>query len=87
MVHSSCASTGEVVLVDIVAVEAEACLEPERVAGAEAGRRHLLGRQQGAGELDRVLAGDRDLEAVLAGIAEPGDPAGEPAQASSRSCS
>ena len=44
------ASTGVVSLVDIVAVKAEAGLEPQRVARAEAGGDHAGLGQQGFGE-------------------------------------
>ena len=67
------ASTGEVGLVDVVAVEAEARLEPQRIARAEADRLHLgLGQQRVARAAGRVRR-DRDLEAVLARVAGAGD--------------
>ena len=63
-------------LVHVVAVEAHRRLEPQRIAGAEAGR-HEAGRR--AGGKDRVphaLSGrgrHEHLEAVLAGVAGPRD--------------
>ena len=57
-------------LVDVVAVEAEAGLEPQRVARAEADRLHA--RPAASSSLARSAAsfgGHRDLEAVLAGVA------------------
>ena len=55
--------------VDVVAVEAEPGLEAQRVAGAEADGQDLRVGEQGLGDVDRVLGPERDLEAVLAGIA------------------
>ena len=56
-------------LVDVVAVEAEARLQAQRVARAEADRLHAVLRQQQLRQRLRVLRRNRDLEAVLAGIA------------------
>jgi hypothetical protein len=55
--------------VDVVAVEAQARLEPQRVARAEAGGRDLGLGEQGARERLGLGGGDRDLEAVFAGVA------------------
>ena len=46
MVQPRPASTGVVSEVELVAVQAQGRLEPERVAGAEAGRRDLGLREQ-----------------------------------------
>ena len=62
--------------VEIVAVERQPRLEPQRIAGAEADRLHPFVGNQPVG--DR-LGGDRrhrNLEAVLAGIARAADPQG-----------
>ena len=56
-------------LVDVMAIEAEARLEPQRIAGAEPDRLDLGSASRGLHQLRRILGGDRDLEAVLAGIA------------------
>ena len=68
------------VVVEIVAVERQARLEPQRIARAEADRLHLglVGEQVG----DRLgrRGGHRNLEAVLAGIARAADPGLGPAE-------
>ena len=69
-------------LVDVVAVEAEPRLEPQRVARAEPDRLHAVLRQQQLGEIRRLVGRDRDLEAVLAGVARARDVAVERADAS-----
>src|SRR5205085_599319 len=56
-------------LVDVVAVEAQPGFEAQRVARAEPDRRDLGLRQQPLGDSDRIAGGERNLEAVLAGIA------------------
>ena len=60
-------------LVDVVAVEAEAGLEPQRIAGAEADRQHLRLGEERAGEGLGMVGLHRDLEAILAGVAGAGD--------------
>ena len=60
-------------LVDVVAIEAEAGLEPERIARAEPDRLHLRLGEERPGEGLGMVGGDRDLEAVLAGVAGAGD--------------
>ena len=59
--------------VDVVPVEAEPGLEPQRVAGAEPDGQHLGMAEQRLGDGGRVLGAERDLEAVLAGIARARD--------------
>ena len=73
----------ETVLVEFVAVEAEAAFQPQRIARAEADRLHPLIPKQGGPERFRIRVGDRDLKPVLAGIArareldrDAGDPPG-----------
>ncbi len=56
----------------VVAVQVEADLEPERVAGAEAAGRHP-GREQLPPELGRIVGGEEDLDAVLARVAGAAD--------------
>ena len=46
-------------------VEAEAGLQAQRVAGAEAAQAHALVAHQGGRELHRMVIGDGELEAVL----------------------
>ena len=75
IVQASPASIGRDLGGQLVAVEAKAGLEPQGVARAEAGRLDLRLVQQHARERRRVLGRDRDLEAVLAGIAGARDPA------------
>src|SRR5688572_30580952 len=61
-------------LVDVVAVEGHARLEPQRVPRAEAARGRALvlpALQQSAEDLLRPLRREVDLEAVLAGIPGP----------------
>jgi len=72
IVQASPASTGVVVLVNIVSIEAEASLKAQRVAGAEADRRHLRLAQQRLGDRHRIAGFHRQFEPVLAGIARPG---------------
>ncbi len=70
------ASYGFVVAVELVAVERHAGLEPQRVAGAEADRHEAqrpAGLEQRVPELGGAVVLDEDLEAVLAGVAGPGD--------------
>ena len=64
-------------LVDVVAVEAKARLQPQRVARAEADRLHALLRQQQARQLLGLGGRNRNLEAVLAGVARARDVAVE----------
>src|SRR5271170_3268787 len=55
--------------VDVMAVEAKPGLEPQRIPGAEPDRRDLrLGQQAPRQRLGMVIL-DRDLPAILAGIA------------------
>ncbi len=56
-------------LVEVVPVERQPGLEPERIARAEPDGLHLGLRQQRAGERLGMLGRDGNLEAVLAGIA------------------
>src|SRR5690606_22853295 len=65
--------------VDVVAVQAEAGLQPQRIAGAEADRLDVGMRQQPFGDGPGLGRRDRDLEAVLAGVSGAGDEAGHAA--------
>src|SRR3546814_582217 len=65
--------------VDVVAVQAETGLQPQRVAGAEADRLDVGMGQQPLGECLGLGRRDRDLEAVLAGVSGAGDEAGHAA--------
>mmetsp|Transcript_22506 Transcript_22506/g.59138 ORF Transcript_22506/g.59138 Transcript_22506/m.59138 type:complete len:468 (-) Transcript_22506:27-1430(-) len=70
-------------VVQVVAVEAEAGLEAERVARAEADGPHLLVRQHRVPQPDHLVLGagalgNRNLEAVLAGVAAAADEAIDP---------
>ena len=67
-------------LVELVAVEAQARFEPQRIARAEADRRDLRIGQQPPREGFRLVGGQRDLESVLAGVAGARDECGEPAE-------
>src|SRR6478752_9728534 len=60
------------VLGQVVSVEVEADLEPERVAGAEADRGGS-GRGERVPHAGRVLRREQQLDAVLAGVAGAGD--------------
>ena len=66
---------GRDVLVEVVAVEAQARLEAQGVARAQAAEADGAGvpgapaREEGLGERDGVAGGDGDLEAVLSGVA------------------
>ncbi len=64
-------------LVDVVAVEAEARFQAERVAGAQANRLHQRMGEQRARQIFGPVGDDGNLEAVLAGIARPADMAGD----------
>ena len=75
MVQASPASIGAGGAVEVVAVEAEPGLEPQRVAGGQPGERHLRLGQQRLGQFGRPVGGDGDLEAVLAGVAGAADAA------------
>jgi hypothetical protein len=68
------AITGVGLAVEVVAVERQPRLEPERIAGAEADRLDPLVAGEGIGELLDRGARHRNLEAVLAGVAGPADP-------------
>ena len=57
----------------LVAVEAKPRLQAEAVARAEADRQNAFISQQTPRQVHRVAGGDRDLESVLAGIAEARD--------------
>ena len=59
--------------VDVVAVEAQARLEPQRIARAETDGLHLRIGEQGVPELGRIRRVAGDLETVLARIAGTGD--------------
>src|SRR5690606_37361696 len=63
-------------LVDVLAVQAQARLEPQRVAGAQASRLDLGLGEQTARQRLHVCGGHRDLEPVLAGVAGAGDQGG-----------
>ncbi len=52
-----------------MAIEAEPGFQPQRVAGAEADQRHFRRLKQAAGEGFGHLGGQRNLIAVLAGVA------------------
>ena len=67
-------------LVEFVAVEAEAGLQPQRVARAEADRLDLALRQQPARERHGVFGGQRNLKTVLAGVAGARDRHVEPVE-------
>src|SRR5690606_737265 len=62
---------------ELVAVQREPGLEPQRVAGAEP-RGGDPGRQDRVPDPGRAHDGDGDLDAVLARVAGPGDDAGVP---------
>jgi hypothetical protein len=64
-----------VVVVDVVAVQAQARLQAQRVARAEAGGLDLGLREQRARRALGVVGRHRDLEAVLAGVARARDEA------------
>ena len=68
------AITGVVSVVEVVAVERQARLEPQRIARAEADRLGQLVRDDRVGELGRGDRRHRNLEPVLAGIARAADP-------------
>ena len=59
--------------VEFVAVEAEPGLEPERIARAEPDRRNVRLGQQQAREAFGLRRAERNLVAVLAGVAGAGD--------------
>ena len=59
--------------VDVVAVQAQAGLQAQRVARAQADRADLGLREQRARQRFGLLGRHRDLEAVLAGVARAGD--------------
>jgi hypothetical protein len=61
--------------VDVMAVEAQAGFQAEGVAGAQAGGLHFGLGQQGTGQGHGLVLVDRDLEAVLAGVARARDEA------------
>jgi hypothetical protein len=67
-----------------VAVEAEARLQAQRIAGAEADGLHAVLRQQQPRQRLRVLRRNRDLKAVLARIARAADVAVEAADTHAR---
>ncbi len=70
IVQARSASIGVVRLVDVVAVEAEAGFEAQRIAGAEADRRIPPARPSSRrANPVRIIGGQRNLEPVLAGIA------------------
>ena len=68
-------------LVELVAVEAQARFEPQRIARAEADRRDFGIGEQPPREGLRLVGGQRDLETVLAGVAGARDESGESAEA------
>src|SRR3546814_1737449 len=53
----------------IVTVKGQARFEPQRIASAEADRFHFFHRAERIGEGGKRLARQRNLEAVLAGVA------------------
>src|SRR5438874_13012021 len=61
--------------VDIVAIEAKACLQPQTVARAQPDRQHVTVRKQRFREPFGVLGRNRNLEPVLAGVARTRDEA------------
>ena len=61
--------------VEVVAVEAKPGLQPQRVAGAEADRDDLRLLDQAVGQGFGLVGGNRNLEAVLAGVAGAGNQA------------
>ena len=81
--HSSAASTGVVVGVDVVAVETQAGFETQRIAGAEADRHDIGMFENPAGHVFSRCGRDGNLKAVLAGIARARDDAGNVVQAAS----
>ena len=60
---------------ELVAVERQPGLEPQRVAGAEPGGRDPGVEQRAASTRGRGVGGHVELDAVLAGVAGAGDPA------------
>ena len=73
MLHSRPASIGRGRGVDVVAVETEAGLEAQRIAGAQTDRLHFRLGQKLAGDGIRGVGRRRDLEAVAAGVARARD--------------
>ena len=67
-------------LVQVVAVERQARLEPQAVAGAEPGGADPLVGQQAAPQALGGVRGDQDLEPVLAGVARARDQQRRPLQ-------
>src|SRR5579863_7119632 len=59
-------------LVDVVAIEAEAGLQPKGIAGAKADRPNLRVFEKAADEGRRLTGGKRNLKAILAGVARAG---------------
>ena len=66
--------TGVVVAVEVVAVERQSRLEPQRIARAEPDRLDPLVGDQRVGQRLDIARRDRNLEAVLAGVARAADP-------------
>ncbi len=62
--------------VNVVAIEAEAGFEPQRIAGAEADRLAILMGQQCLDQFLGLVGRNGDFVAILAGIAGAGDNAG-----------
>ena len=73
-------------LVDVVAVEAEAGLEPQRIAGAEADRLCARIAGQPLPKRRRMIGMHSDLEAVLAGVAGAADVALDAVERHDRRC-
>ncbi len=71
-------------LVNIVSVEAEPGLEPQRIPRAETDRHDVLEIQQGARHLFGSIGGNGDFETVLARIAGPAHMAANAVQRSRR---
>src|SRR5262249_34419341 len=55
--------------IEVVAVEAKTCLEPQRVARAQANRLHLRVGEQRFGQIPGVFGANENLVTVFAGIA------------------
>ena len=60
-----------------MSVEAKPGFKPQRIARAQADRQHFWLLQQLARQALRLIAGDRNLEAILAGVARAGQEGGD----------
>ena len=67
-------------LVDVIAVEAQACFQPQRIACAETGGDDFGFVQNALSQRLGAFGGKRDLEPILAGVAGARDQAGDPCE-------